>query len=154
MITLRPAIETDLHMLARFWYERTVLAPKPAGITLLPDARVRWQAEAGRWLELPDHCVVVAEADGHAVGFAAGRIVAGPVGFAPEHVGEVLSLALDGHAYHGGAGRALVNELWTWFRERGAARAFVSVPHASPVEQAFWRALHGEPWNDTLWLTL
>lgn len=154
MITLRSAQAADLDTLARTWYERAVLAPRPPGTALLPDARVRWQAAAEGWLNAPDHCVLVAQADGQVAGFAAGRIVTGPVGYSPQQVGEVLNLALDGHVYHAGAGRLLVSGLCDWFRQHGATWACVFVPHASPVEQAFWRALHGELWNDTLWMTL
>lgn len=154
MIRLRPAEAADLEVLARIWYERAVLAPKPRGMALLPDARLRWQTAARVWLDAPDHCVLVAQAEGAMAGFAAGRLTDGPVGFAPERAGEVLGLALDGHAYHGGAGRLLAHGLFDWFRLHEVAHVLLFLPHASPVEQAFWRALHAEVWSDGLWLTL
>jgi GNAT superfamily N-acetyltransferase len=153
MLTLRPAAADDLEVLARLWYERAVLAPRPRGLALLPDARARWQAAAMGWLSAPDHVLLVAQAETQIAGFAAGRITRGPTGFAPEQVGEVLALALDGHTYHAGAGRALIHGLRDWFRERGVTTAFASVPQAGPVEQAFWRALGAVAGNEDLWLT-
>ena len=101
----------------------------------------------------PDTCVLVAEAESGLAGFGAGRIVDAPPGFSPGQYGEIIAFALDGHAYHPGAGRALVDGLQDWFRGRGITRVCVTIPKGSSVEQAFWRALHGESWNETLWWT-
>lgn len=154
MINLRPAESADLEVLARIWYERAILTPKPRGMMLLPDARDRWQAAVREWIDAPDYIVIVAQAEGAVVGFTAGRLTDGPIGFMPERTGEVLGLALDGHAYYGGVGRALAQGLFDWFRQHAAAHVFVHVPHAGPVEQAFWRAMHGEVWSDVLWMIL
>jgi GNAT superfamily N-acetyltransferase len=153
MLTIRPAAVEDLEILARLWYERAVLAPRPHGLALLPDARARWQATAEGWLGAPDHVLIVAQTGEQIAGFAAAHTTRGPVGFAPERVGEVLALALDGHSYHAGAGRALIHDLRDWFRERGVTTVFASVPQAGAVEQAFWRALGAAAGNEDLWLT-
>lgn len=150
---VRPARAADLDLLAQFWYERAALTPLPRGVSLRPDARAHWRASALIGLTLPDACCLVAE-DGDAItGFAAGRIVDEPPGYTPTHHGEITAFALDGHAYHAGAGRALVAGLQSWFREQGVARVCVTIPKQSAVEQAFWRALHGESWTETLWWT-
>ncbi|MBL8147256.1 MAG: GNAT family N-acetyltransferase [Anaerolineae bacterium] len=153
MIRVRPAREADLDRLAQFWYERAALTPLPRGLSLRPDARAHWCASAQTWLTAPDWCVLVAEADDELAGFAAGRIVDGPPGFSPTEYGDIAAFALDGHAYHPGAGRALVDGLQGWFHERGVTRVCVTIPKPSAVEQAFWRALRGESWDETLWWT-
>jgi len=151
MIEVRPAREADLDRLAQFWYERAALSPLPRGVALQPDARAHWQKVAHGWLTRHEWCVLVAVAEGELAGFGAGRLVEGPPGFNPAQHGEIAAFALDGHAYHPGAGRALVDGLQRWFRERGITRVSVTVPKGSAVEQAFWRALHGEVWDETLW---
>ena len=153
MIRVRPAREADLDRLAQFWYERAALTPLPRGVTLRPDARAHWRVSAEGWLTAPDWCVLVAEADDALAGFGVGRIVDGPPGFSPDQLGEIAAFALDGHAYHPGAGRAIVDGLQSWFRGRGVTRVRVTISKHSPVEQAFWRALHGEEWDETLWWT-
>jgi ribosomal protein S18 acetylase RimI-like enzyme len=153
MLTVRPARHADLDRLAQFWYERAALTPLPGGVSLRPDAREQWQAAAARWLSQPDYCVLAAEDDGELAGFVAARAAEAPPGFAPDQTGEILAFALDGHAYHPGAGRALAEGIQLWLRERGIIRACVTIPKASPVEQAFWRSLHGKSWTETLWWT-
>lgn len=153
MIDVRPAREADLDRLAQFWYERAALTPLPPGVTLRPDARAHWRSAALNWLALPDVRLLVADVEGVPAGFGAGRIVAGPPGFLPEYTGEIFAFALDSHAYYPGAGRALVDGLQNWFRQNGIARGCVTFAKQSPVEQAFWLALHGESWSETLWWT-
>lgn len=153
MVSIRLAQAADLDLLAQYWYERAVLTPPPPGLTLAPDARAQWRAAATGWLSAADHCLLVALADERPVGFAAGRVAPAPVGFGPQPVGEVLGLALEGHAYHAGAGRTLADALRSWFRAQGVTHVRVTVPRSSPVEQAFWRALRGTAWMETLWLT-
>lgn len=153
MVTIRPAHAADLDVLSRYWYERAVLTPAPPGLALAPDARDQWRAVATGWLSAADHCLLVAVAGETPIGFAAGRVSPAPVGFGPQPVGDVLGLALEGHAYHAGAGRALADALRSWFRAQAVTQVRVNVPRSSPVEQAFWRALHGAAWMETLWLT-
>ena len=153
-IRARPAQESDLDRLAQFWYERAALTPPPPGLALSDDARAQWRSVAAGWLGDPATQVLVAvdEADQPA-GFIAGRLVEGPVGYTPTRAGEVIAFALDGHSYHPGAGRALVEALRAWFDAQGIRRFGVAVPKGAAVEQAFWRSLHGETWNETWWWT-
>jgi ribosomal protein S18 acetylase RimI-like enzyme len=154
MMTVRPAHESDLGRLAQFWYERAALTPWPPGVKLAADAREQWQAAARGWLSDPAAVMRIADdATGQPAGFIAGRIIAGPPGYEPARVGEVLALALDSHAYHPGAGRALVEAWRGWLEERGVRRYRVTVLNGAVIEQAFWRSLHGEAWDETLWWT-
>ncbi|MFN8378661.1 MAG: GNAT family N-acetyltransferase [Anaerolineae bacterium] len=153
MISIRPAREADLDRLAQFWYERAALTPLPRGVTLRTDARAHWRSVAQTWLTHPDFCVRVAEVADGLAGFGAARVAQSPPGFSPDQYGEIIAFALDGHAYHPGAGRSLVDALQEWFRGQGIMRMCITIPKQSSVEQAFWRALHGETWNETLWWT-
>ena len=153
MNAARPASESDLSRLAHIWYERLALESLPRGTALRPDARQHLEETLREWLAAPDVRIMVAEADGAVGGFAAAGIVSAPPGLLPEKRGEIRVLTLDGHAYHPGAGRTLIGAVQSWFREQGIALVSVTVSKSNPVDQAFWRSVHGEVWSDTFWWT-
>jgi hypothetical protein len=96
--------------------------------------------------------VAVDDEDG-AAGFIAGRVVGAPIGYVPTLTGEVMGLALDGHSYHPGAGRALVDAFRDWLDAQGIRCFRVTAPNGAAVEQAFWRSLRGESWDESWWWT-
>jgi ribosomal protein S18 acetylase RimI-like enzyme len=88
--------------------------------------------------------VLVAEKQGKLVGFVLGVIVdMVPEMFVEETAGFLADIFVD-PAYRGqGVGRALVNELTEWFRERGVQYVEWYVANSNTEGRAFWKALGG-----------
>lgn len=151
---IRSAHSTDLPLLARLWYEKTVLQQQAdPRLRFAPDAEKRWQHAAAGWIADADSEILVAEDSLQPVGYTVVRVQPGAPGLLPECVGVLVDMALDTHRYRGGVGRALVGSARTWLQERGVARLMITVSQRSAVEQAFWRSLGAREWMDTLWMT-
>ncbi len=148
MVTIRTATETDLPALAQLWHEKMVLQ---TGIALAPSPRAAWVDAAREQLRAPAWHLCVAEIEGAAVGYIAGRVQPMP-GLVPDTIGLITEIALDAHGYYGGVGRALVDALRAWFAAQGIVKIAVWTPHFDAVSQAFWRSLGAAEWVDVLWI--
>jgi ribosomal protein S18 acetylase RimI-like enzyme len=152
MIAVRPATTADLPVLVEFWYEKwTLLSQSDARVRLLPDGRAAWQAAAKTWLHDERTALYTVTDEQHPVGYALGWI--DPLFWAGlQPIGVIVDIALDAHAPHIGAARALVEALRTHFAAQGMTQILVWTARQQPVEQAFWRALGAIDWMDGLWL--
>jgi ribosomal protein S18 acetylase RimI-like enzyme len=148
MAETRAATLADIPILVELWYERALLQQ----LQLAPDARDRWAAAASTWLGEKDTAIFVAENDDQLLGYVVGRVQPASPGLIPEWQGVITEIAIDVHHYHGGVGRLLVNAIQTWLRSRNMEQFLVSVPHRSPLEQAFWRGLGAVRWMEVLWI--
>lgn len=155
LTTVRPADPADLPMLARMWYEKTVLQQQAdPRLRFAPDAEARWQSAAAGWLRDADTAVLVADDGGQPAGYTIVRVQPGTPGLLPDCVGVLVDMALDTHRYRGGVGRELVAAARAWLAARGATQMTIVVSQRSAVEQAFWRSLGAREWMDCLWMTL
>lgn len=153
--TVRPAQTADLPLLARMWYEKTVLQQQAnPRLRFAPDAEVRWRQAAAAWLADADTALLVAVDADTPVGYTVVRVQAGTPGLLPDCVGVLVDMALDTHRYRGGVGRSLVAAARDWLQSRGAAQWTIMVSQRSAIEQAFWRSLGAQEWMDCLWMTL
>lgn len=150
MLTIRTATETDLPALAHLWHEKMLLQAD-ARTTLAVNARERWLDAAKSWLSDPQCGFFAAEREGEVLGYVVGWLQSLP-GLMPEQIGMIAEIVIDGHGYHGGAGRELVSALRGWFAAHGASQTAVQTPHYDAVAQAFWRSLGATEWTDVLWI--
>ena len=74
--------------------------------------------------------------------------------FEPEQYGYVTDVVVDRAARRRGVGRALLEALKAWFRERGVSHLELMVAHNNSVSQAFWRAGGCTDYMDILWYDL
>jgi ribosomal protein S18 acetylase RimI-like enzyme len=87
---------------------------------------------------------LVAEEDGRVVGFILGMIVdLLPDTFAQEPGGFLADIYVHTDYRRQGIGRALVNELQAWFRDKGVTHYDWHVAARNPEGLAFWRSLGG-----------
>jgi GNAT superfamily N-acetyltransferase len=150
-LLVRAATAHDLPRLASLWYENTVLQQQAdRRLKMAPDGEARWTLAATAWLADPQARIVVADRGDGVIGYAVGRVEAGPSGLLPEQRGVILELAIDAHGYHAGVGRELIGALRQWFKGQGAEEFIVHVTRRHAVEQAFWRALGAKEWIDCL----
>jgi GNAT superfamily N-acetyltransferase len=89
-------------------------------------------------------CVLVAEEDHQVVGYVLGVVVdLVPDMFVQESGGFLADIYVD-KPYRGrGIGRALVESLGDWFREKGLRHFEWHVASANTDGIAFWQAVHG-----------
>ena len=110
-----------------------------------PSMNLDWPAEEGRGyfagLIGDDRCLcVVAERDGEAVGYLAGRLRDADT-LRPVGVAELESMYVREGSRDSGVGARLVEEFLGWARERGAERASVTAYAANERAIRFYERL-------------
>jgi GNAT superfamily N-acetyltransferase len=152
-LTVRAAAIDDLSRLSQLWYEHaTLLVQQDGRWSLQSDARDAWERAAQAWLGDDDACVLVAQIEIEIVGFIIVTIQPAPIGFMPEVLGTVHVMALDAHRHAPGAARLLLADARDWLASKGVDQMVVDVPKRAAIDQAFWRAQHGLPWMERLWI--
>ncbi|HVL67966.1 MAG TPA: GNAT family N-acetyltransferase [Vicinamibacterales bacterium] len=144
-IVIRAVAPADLEALRPLW---EALYRHQAGhgmlLRLPPDAFdlwVRaWRPQLGRFAT-----AIVAERDGHLLGFAAGRLRTLPPHFGAEVVGTLSELFVGEAARGAGIGQRLVAALVEWFATQGITRIEVQVVSRNPAASRFYERLGWSP---------
>lgn len=145
-VVIRPARAADVETVARLW--EALVAHHRALDDSLPDltplGMVRYARRLEDQLDNPMACVLVAEASGEIVGYVLGVVVdLAPEMFAQEPSGFLADIFVEEGWRRSGIGRALVQSLAEWFRQRGM-RYFEWHAAARNAEAlAFWRGVGG-----------
>jgi ribosomal protein S18 acetylase RimI-like enzyme len=151
---IRPGTEKDLPAMLLLWREMMDFhaRPEPRFRPLSsPAGEQAWAKFMSEdVLGKEDWCVFVAESGGELVGQIIGLVRDRYPVFEPEQFGYVSDIVVHPRARRNGIGKALVNALVAWFRERGARQIELQVAHRNPVSQAFWRAVGCTDYMDTL----
>lgn len=148
---IRPASPTDPPHLTALWQERAVLLrqsdPRIAPHLPPPEG---WQTRLAERLKASGAAVfVIEDGDQPPFGYVITEVERAPD--TDSALGVIREMALDAHTYHGGAGRALVNEARRWLAAQPIDRTVALVPRHHAVEQAFWRGLGASEWKDETW---
>jgi ribosomal protein S18 acetylase RimI-like enzyme len=138
---VRPARAREIDRVAALF---TLLGEHHAAVASLAPAR-----EAGAALRAHvagiaadgDSLLLVAEAEGQLVGFAAARVLRRPPLFAETERGEIEALFVREEWRRRGVATALVEEVLRALAARGVRRAALQVAVANETGQRFWRAL-------------
>jgi ribosomal protein S18 acetylase RimI-like enzyme len=127
--TIREAQTTDIDAILALWFsiERH---------TALPDKQVYLQ----QFLDFAPDLFLVAEADGR----VAGTIIGGWDGWR----GHIARLATDPALRRSGIARALVSEIETRLKAKGARRIYALVDRRSKLASPFWKAAGYRPDDD------
>ena len=150
---IRPASGDDLPGIAALWRERMTLRQQTdSRFVIAPDGASTWMKNAAGWLANPDYAIYVADLDATMVGYIVARIEDSPPGLLPTKIGVVVEMAVGAHSYQSGLGRHLLQPVRSWFADREISQFVVYVPHRTPVEQAFWRAVHAPEMTDIMWM--
>lgn len=144
---IRAARKSDAAVIGQLWlqlaeYYRMLddRMPVPA-----EDGAQRYASRIVNSLEDSHIRVLVAEEKGVIIGYVLGVIVDTlPEMFVEEHTGFLADIFVLPDYRGRGTGRALVEALKSWFRERGIAHFDWHVATANTEGIAFWRAIHGE----------
>ncbi|MFQ6057267.1 MAG: GNAT family N-acetyltransferase [Anaerolineae bacterium] len=103
------------------------------------------------WLRSEACCVLVAEVEGHIVGYIAGRVADNPPIFRLRAYGHVSDICVAPEWRRQGIGRRLYEALREWFKDQGLSVIQLNVAHRNPASQAFWRAMGFEDYLDYMW---
>jgi GNAT superfamily N-acetyltransferase len=140
-VKVRRAGRGDAAALAALWSEllriHAALDPRAA---LREGAEAGLESEVARALRDADTALWIADAEGGCAAFAAARLARTRALARESCRVEITELYVHPAARRRGLGRALVEAVLGWARERGAARAEVRVVARNESAQAFWRA--------------
>jgi len=155
---IRPGTEKDVPEMLRLWREMmdfharldSRFRPLPR-----PEGERAWEKHLHEHVwGSEDWCVFVAEADGRLVGQILGMTRDAIPVLEPERYGYVTDVVVDPAARRSRVGQALFAALKAWFRQRGVSYLQLSVTHANPTSQAFWRAMGCTDYMDLMWCDL
>lgn len=155
-LLVRPARPDDAAEAARLWL---ALQEEQGALqeAFVPseDAPRRWANDFEAWVRADDvRCLRVAVREGRIVGLAsAAPWYPAPIYRASEEV-FMTDLYVDPEARRQGVGRALVEDVLRWARERGATRVRLRVASGNAGADAFWAALGAEPLSRTLGISV
>jgi ribosomal protein S18 acetylase RimI-like enzyme len=141
-VTIRRATDSDLDALVRLWKEladyHADLAPE---FELAPQAEDRFRDHLAGLVQDQYNCVLLAEDEGHAIGFIIGAVQENPPVFLEKSVGHIGSAVVTTDCRRRGVGTLLLAEIRRWFRERGVRYIHLSVAAANPAGIGFWRKM-------------
>lgn len=154
-MNIRRAQQSDLPQLSHIWYERiALLQQSDSYFTPLRDAMQVWQGQAALWLDDDQMCFYAAEHDEQPVGYICARIIDGPIGLRPIHLGTIVDIGIDLHQTHRNLGSVLVDEVKAWLKERDIRILTVDLPARYPVEEAFWRSIGAKLRFNEFWMVI
>ncbi|MBE2268478.1 MAG: GNAT family N-acetyltransferase [Anaerolinea sp.] len=145
-VVIRPAAAGDIDAIARLWlalveFHREIDGDLPAAA---PNGALRYARRLIDRVEDSQSRVLVAEADGHVVGYVLGMVVdLVPEMFAQPPSGFLADIFVDAEHRRQGVGRALVDALAAWFREHGLDYYEWHVAARNTAAVEFWRAVGG-----------
>jgi ribosomal protein S18 acetylase RimI-like enzyme len=145
-ITIRPMTKDDADAIAELWlalvaYHQVLDPALPAAA---PGGQHRYVRRLIDRIDDPYTCALVAEEDGHVMGFVLGMVVDLMQDiFAQEMGGFLADIYVEPEYRKRGVGKALVNTLRQWFRQRNIHSFEWHVAAHNPDGIAFWRAVGG-----------
>lgn len=145
-ITVRPAKAGDIDAIARLWealvnYHRALDEDLPPAT---PQGSMRYARRLIDHLDDTMARVLVAELDGKVIGYVLGVVVdLAPDMFAQGASGFLADIYVDTQHRRSGVGRALVQALGEWFKEKGLSYFEWHAAVRNPDGVAFWRAMGG-----------
>jgi len=145
-VIIRPAAPHDIDAVAQLWqalvgYHRELDSDLPPAA---PNGAVRYARRLMDRLEDPLTSVLVAEIDGKVVGYVLGMVVdLVPEMFSQSPSGFLADIYVAADYRRLGVGRALVEHLTAWFREKGLRYYEWHVAARNEDALEFWRKVGG-----------
>ena len=154
-VTIREAGKTDLDAVVGLWGELIRYhVDRGDALEFVENAEEHWREWAAGHMRSQDSAVLVAEAEGGAVGMALGMIRERAPLFADKRYGLIADLYVVPGRRRQGIGTALARGLLEWFNGKGLARVELSVASVNPEAEDFWRALGAVEHRKTFWMGL
>jgi len=146
-IPIRNARRGDIPSLLLLWdammKENAKLDPR---LALHPRAREHMATEFAHWIQDAQHCVVVAEEQGHlVVGFGAAAVVKGNGFQVPTSLGRISDCFVARPRRRLGIGRRLTGRLLDLLYEKEVGTVRVAVAVQNEGARAFWSSMG---WDD------
>jgi len=147
---IRPAVASDMVVIGKLWaklvdYHRELDADMPQAT---PQGAELYARNLASRLQDSQTKVFVAEQDGRVVGYVLGVVVdLMPEIFEQETSGFLADIFVEAGYRGQGTGRALVEALAQWFRERRVRYFDWHVAASNAVGRAFWESLGARPWQ-------
>ncbi len=151
-MVLRTATARDLHAVMALWNELVDYhhALDPRFGRSAPEAQEKFRSWMEQGLDDPERLLLVAEHQGHVLGFVHVLIKPTPPVFPRPRTGFVTDLAVSAGHRRGGIGRALVQAVRGWCAEQGLEDLGLGVAVRNPAGLAFWSAMGFEAWTQTM----
>ena len=149
-IIYRPVAERDLSEILPLWNDlQAINAGFDPRLRLTPGAEDWFRNYLDCHLGNESMAVLVAEAEGHIVGYTFGQILLRPTLISGD-CGYVADLCVKEGFRGKGIGRQLYQNLRAWFVGQGISAIEVQVVRANPASQAFWRKMGYDDFLRTL----
>jgi GNAT superfamily N-acetyltransferase len=154
-LVLRPAEAADLEPLVALWrgFMEFHAAYDSAFALGVGAEEIRRQFLAPRFTE-PDTFVLIALAEGEAIGYAMGDVQGRPPVFAATRFGHISDLYVVPGRQRAGVGGHMLQESLAWFRVREVQRIEVRTLTSNPISNAFWAKQGFRPFAQESFLPL
>jgi len=141
-IRVRPAVRADVGAIVGLWQEMMeehgALDPR---FRFAPRASREFERHIQESIRCRESRVLAAEWGGILAGYTLGELHTRKPLYPAGVYGFISDLCVDRPFRRRGIGRALVEELLDWFRQRGATAVELLAAEANPDSRAFWAAM-------------
>lgn len=139
---IRPAVSRDISEIVDVWGELALHhASLDRAFAPSPDWHEEYRQFIRGLLGRDDALAVVAEREGHVVGYGVGRISLLPAFFERRRRGYIHDVVTRDRYRRRGVGRSLVAALLEWMAESDVVTVELTVAVKNPEAVAFWTAL-------------
>lgn len=154
-LLIRRASRRDLEAIGNLWVElMTFHAEVDPRFGIPRHGRQNYIRYIYQSLHDHNYCVLVAAVEGRVTGYVIGYIAQNPPIFPHPHYGFIADLCVTSTCRRQGTGRALVEDILQWFKQRGMSSVQLNVAHHNPVSQAFWRKIGCTDYLNHMWMPL
>jgi len=153
--TIRTAQQRDLEAIGNLWVELMSFHSRlDRRFTLPTQGRANYIRHTQNALRDGSYQVLVAESQGHILGYIMGYIGQNPPIFPQSRYGFIADLCVAKDCRRNGVGTGLVKTICHWFRAQGLNNIQLNVAHHNPVSQAFWRRVGCTDYLDHMWMEI
>lgn len=142
-VIVRPATEDDLEVMGELWWEMAKFHSAALPIPMKSKAETSVQRRKYVQERLGDEnsLTLVAETEGHIVGYCRANVGYYPPVYEPQLYGSINELIVAERYRRRGIGEAMVGAARDWFKSWGVSRVEVGTMTGNPVSNAFWEKM-------------
>ena len=154
-MNIRKASNSDKHRIAELFREMVEFHSQNDPIfTLKESGHEHYAVWFTEQIMIDSALPLVAESDGHIVGFSLSFLRKYPVTWLHENYGEINDISVTREYRRKGIGTKLVNKSIEWFKSKGIKRSEVKIATSNDVSSKFWRRIGMTSYLETMYMNI